>query len=46
MSSSNLPNSSNIGWSKLSQRSKEKEYIMREVIGSGSFGEVEKCESQ
>lgn len=46
MMSSNL----NMQWSNLSgsrfpTRSKEKEFVTRELIGKGSFGEVEKCEN-
>ena len=36
-------NSSSLGQSKLTIRSKEKDYITKEKIGSGSFGDVEKC---
>jgi hypothetical protein len=39
---SNLGNSF-LGVSRLPQRSKEKDYITKDRIGSGTFGDVEKC---
>lgn len=46
MMSSNMSlQNSNLSSTRFPLRSKEKEFLTKEVIGRGSFGEVEKCEN-